>query len=429
MQGIEKVLGLRARTTRRTFLVLAAGSLVAPPADLALAQSTATPAAESEGAAFDQVWELVRDRFYDRRLRGLDWEAVRSHYRPQLDAAASDDGGASDINRMLDELKASHTRYYTRDDPAYYQLADIFSGALRRRGLERIFPSGEISYPGIGIFTSRDAYGREFVSGVIDGAPAADAGILLGDEILGVDGQPFSPVGSFRGKVGMQASISIRRSAGQAPQLIAVLPANLVPGSMFLRGLQRSARVISGVHGERIGYVHVWSYAGRQYQTALEDLISDGALRDADALILDLRGGWGGAQPQYLDIFNLRGVSMEVTGRDGARESVDVKWRKPAAMLIDATTRSGKEVLAFGFREHGIGALVGTRTEGAVLAATAFLIGDQGLLLLAVEDVMVDGQRLEGVGVDPTIKVDFDYRFAAGVDPQLDSAVQALSFS
>jgi len=36
-----------------------------------------------------------------------------------------------------------------------------------------------------------------------------------------------------------------------------------------------------------------------------------------------------------------------------------------------------------------------------VLAATAFFIGDNGLLLLAVEDVRVDGQRLEGVSVTP----------------------------
>ena len=45
--------------------------------------------------------------------------------------------------------------------------------------------------------------------------------------------------------------------------------------------------------------------------------------------------------------------------------------------------------------------MIGTRTEGAVLAATTFLIGG-GMLLLAVDDVLVDGERLEGVGVGPT---------------------------
>jgi carboxyl-terminal processing protease len=173
--------------------------------------------------------------------------------------------------------------------------------------------------------------------------------------------------------------------------------------------------------------VHVWSYASRRIQPALEDLIAEGPLRDADALVWDLRGGWGGAQPQYLDLFNVRASTMQIKDRNGATGFVDVKWRKPVAMLINEGTRSGKEVLAYGFKQYRLGELIGQRTEGAVLAATAFLIGDDGLLLLAVEDVLVDGQRLEGVGVTPTIEVPFDYRYAAGNDPQLARAVQVLA--
>ncbi len=196
---------------------------------------------------------------------------------------------------------------------------------------------------------------------------------------------------------------------------------------MFLHGLEASARVIVAGNGARVGYVRVWSYANRRYQSALEELIGEGALKDADALIWDLRGGWGGAQPQYLDLFNPRAPTMQVKDRNGETGLVDVKWRKPVAMLINQGTRSGKEVLAYGFKEYRLGELVGQRTEGAVLAATAFLIGDDGLLLLAVEDVLVDGKRLEGVGVEPTIEVKFDSRYAAGGDPQLDRAVQVLA--
>ena len=74
------------------------------------------------------------------------------------------------------------------------------------------------------------------------------------------------------------------------------------------------------------------------------------------------------------------------------------------------------------FKKYQIGEVIGTRTEGAVLAATAFLIGE-GLLLLAVEDVLVDGDRLEGVGVTPTIVVEN----GPGSDRQLDRAVAVLS--
>ena len=206
---------------------------------------------------------------------------------------------------------------------------------------------------------------------------------------------------------------------------IPVRPVDLKPTKMFLRGLESSARVIES-NGRRIGYVHVWCYAGSVYQHALESLLSQGALKDADALIWDLRDGWGGAQPEYLDLFNARAPTMQVTEQNGTTAFVNVKWRKPVAMLINGGTRSGKEVLAYGFKKYRLGELIGTRTEGAVLAATAFLIGS-GLLLLAVEDVRVDGERLEGVGVTPTIEVHAGAASAGSDDPQLSRAVAVLS--
>ena len=417
------------KATRREILALAAmGALSAWPARAETASQPEAAPAGSNQADFDQVWELVRDRFYDPRLNGLDWQEERSRFRPQAASAPSREDAATAINAMLGKLGASHTHYYTPDEPAYYQLADIFAGWLEHHGLDRIFPTGGVSYPGIGVFTEADDQGRMFVTGVIDGAPAHGAGILVGDEILSADDRPFQPVASFRGKVGGAVSFQIRRASGATPIAIKVPPAELHPNEMFLRGLKDSARVIVSDKA-RIGYVHVWSYASRRVQSALEDLMAEGPLKDADALVFDLRGGWGGAQPQYLDLFNPRAPTMQVKDRNGETGFVDVKWRKPVAMLINEGTRSGKEVLAYGFKEYRLGELIGHRTEGAVLAATAFLIGDDGLLLLAVEDVLVDGQRLEGVGVTPTIEVPFDWRYAAGADPQLDRAVQVLARS
>ena len=112
----------------------------------------------------------MRDRFYDPKLKGLDWPAMRDRFRPQAEAAGSLDELSTAINAMLAELGASHTRYYTIDDPAYYQLADIFAGSLRHQGLSRIFANGDVTYPGIGVFTQTDDRGRTFVTGVIEGA-------------------------------------------------------------------------------------------------------------------------------------------------------------------------------------------------------------------------------------------------------------------
>jgi carboxyl-terminal processing protease len=115
---------------------------------------------------------------------------------------------------------------------------------------------------------------------------------------------------------------------------------------------------------------------------------------------------------------------MTVTDRSGSVETVNARWRKPVVLLINEGSRSGKEVLAFGFKRYGYGRVVGMRSKGDVLAATAFMMSDGSLLELPVQDVRVDGERLEGVGVAPDIEVPFRPEYAAGNDPQLRRAIE-----
>src|SRR5215471_18027013 len=58
---------------------------------------------EAKLAVFDEVWQSVREYFYDPTLHHLNWAAIREKYRP-LAAAATDGERAAVINRMLDEL-------------------------------------------------------------------------------------------------------------------------------------------------------------------------------------------------------------------------------------------------------------------------------------------------------------------------------------
>ncbi len=408
-------------------LVLGLGSASLAQTDEA--QSPTPPAAatrtQTQLAVFDEIWQTVREHFYDPTLRGLDWTAVREKYRP-LAAAAADEERSAVFNRMLAELAASHTGHYTPADPAYYQLLDIFSAALRR-GLRQVFPSGQVTYPGIGIFTRRIG-DKTFISGVLDGLPAAHAGLQVGDELLSADGSTYQPVRAFTTKVQQEVVLQVRRSPDGPPQDIVVVPEQIKPNEAFLQAMQESVRIIN-TDGVKIGYIHVWSYAGPPYQRLLEREIFAGTLQAADALVLDLRDGWGGAQAQYLDPFIAQGPTVTMVDRDGDVSVANAKWRKPVVMLINSGTRSGKEILAYGFKKYGLGEVIGTRTAGAVLAGRAFLLSDGSLLLLAVDDVRVDGQRLEGVGVTPTIEVPFTVEYAQGHDPQLQRAIELLSRS
>ena len=323
---------------------------------------------------------------------------------------------------MLAELGASHTDVSdARRRRLLRHRRYLFRGAAPE--LPQFFPNGEVAYDGIGIVTEK-LDGKSFVSGLFADFPAAQAGLKTGDEIVAADGAAFDPVASFAGKAGQAVRLTIRRTQDGPAEDVAVTPERIRPNEAFLKAIRASARIID--RGSRkIGYIHIWSYGRWDDERAFEEAISTGPLKDADALVWDLRDGWGGtAEPSYLDTFDPRGPTMTTTNHAGETHAVNVKWRKPVVLLVNGGTRSAKEILAYGFKKYGFGPVVGTRTKGDVLAARAFMLSDGSLLELAVDDVRIDGERLEGVGVTPTVEVPFTLQYSAGADKQLDRAVE-----
>lgn len=376
-------------------------------------------------ATLNEVWQEVNDHFFDPNFNGVDWKAKRQEYENQLKAVQSLEEASVVINQMLSELKTSHTQFYTQQEPAYYQLLGIFNRGSFRKQLERIFPNGKLDYTGIGIFT-KDINGKTFISGIIDGTPAAKSGLKVGDEVIAVDGKPYQPIQSFADKAEKEVKVSIQQSPdSKSRKDLTVIPRTLNPDTLFLEAMRQSIQIIER-NSKKIGYVHIWSYAGDQYQQLLVEEIGFGKLKDTEGLILDLRDGWGGAEPNYLNIFNKQVPELTQMARDGAKRTIDQQWRKPVVIVVNNGSRSGKEILAYGFKKYGIGKLIGTKTAGAVVGGSPFLLDDGNLLYLAVVDVWVDGERLEGKGVIPDIEVPFPLEYAQGKDPQFNKAVDVL---
>jgi carboxyl-terminal processing protease len=383
-------------------------------------------AERSQMAVFEQVGQTVKDNFYDPNLNGVDWNAIREKYKSQAMQAQSTAELAPVINQMLAELQTSHTRFYTQAEPAYYQLLAIFQADPDlRKQFQKYLPNGSLDYVGIGVFT-KNSQGNTFVSGILEKSPAAESGLKVGDQLLSVENQLFQPIQSFVGKAGQKVTLQVQRTANpRSRQEITVTPRKLNPSQMFLDAQKASVELIER-DGKQIGYVHIWSYAGEQYQQQLEEDLIYGRLQAADGLVLDLRDGWGGASPSYLNFFTAKGPSFTVIGRDRKHVSRNYQWTKPVVMLVNEGSRSGKEILAFGFQRYQIGAIVGTKTAAAVVAGRPFLMQDGSLLYLAVADVLVDGERLEGKGVTPDISVSFPLAYAQGADPQKAQAIATV---
>ena len=377
----------------------------------------------SQIKVFESAWNTVKKNFFDPNLNGVDWEKLRSQYKPKAAQANSSEQLTEIINQMLSELNTSHTHFYSQNEPAYYQIAGIFRQFLLK-DLKPFLPNGKLEYVGIGIYTEEIDH-KTFIKAIINGSPAEKAGLKVGDQLLSVEGKPFQAIQSFIGKADREVPVLIQRQLDSLPQEIVVVPKVFNPATMFLDALKNSVEVIER-EGKKIGYIHVWSYADPKYQEQLQEELVYGRLKDTDGLVWDIRDGWGGASPSYLNIFTAPAPTITNIFRDGIERQNQLQWQKPVVMLVNRGSRSGKEILAYGFRKYGVGQIVGSKTAGAVVAGRPYIMPDGSLLYLAVADVFVDGERLEGKGVVPDVRVPVSLPYAQGADPQKEQAIETL---
>jgi len=391
----------------------------------AAAQRVAWLAVEGFGlggsAILSEVWATVSEAFYDPDLNGVDAEGVVAEFTQAADDARTPAELREVVNASLARLKASHTRLFTPDESAFYEVLDVFIPGGLQQGQIAGQPRGAVSYVGIGCVT-RGIDGRDFVTDVYPTGPADQAGLRVGDEIVSVAGREWGPVEPFQGRAGEGTPLVVRRAQGMRALELTVTPERIRPRAMYLKALQASAEEVER-DGCRLAYVHVRSYAHQSYQDALIELM-DGRFAHADGLVLDLRGGWGGASPDYTDAFNPAHPYMQVRG--GSWGDVSRVWDRPLVVLIDEGTRSGKEMMADALQRSGVATLVGTPTAGAVLGGTTFPMSDGSLLMVAVSDVRIDGGSLEANPVQPDVLVERPIPYCNGADPQMEAGFHAL---
>ena len=392
----------------------------------ALALLAAPP---SVTTVLQQIDGIVNQNFYSaEQLARVDWTSLVEKAREKLAGARGEDEQDAIFEELLSGLRTSHTAYLPRSRPEYWDIASIFEDFLknaRRRCGPGEFPPAPVRRDGIGVFW-RQIEGRWFVAGVLEGGPAAKAGLHTGDEIVEAGGKPFSPVRSLEGRARKQTRLAVRR-VRDAPTLeVVVTPVRGSPQSEFRDAIGASARMFLAPSA-RIGYVRVWSWAGEGMQWALREAIEGLNRRNMTAFILDVRDGWGGASPHYLDIFDRRPPVLVSRFRAGDSYTMDAQVRVPAVLLVNGGSRSGKEIIAYGVRKHHLATVVGTSTARAVLPGSPYCLKNGALLFLAVRALTVDGEVLEGRGVAPDVEVPFDVRYAGGKDPQLEKAVEILS--
>jgi len=383
---------------------------------------------------FDKVWRIINDEFWDPNFNGIDWEDARKRYRPKVLAAKDHESFAVIVNQMLAELKTSHTYYYTKWDPGYYSLQAVFSSAVladvstrETSELEKYLSELRSSQrephrSGIGVVT-KNIDGRHYVIAVLKSSSAEKAGILLGDWLVDVNGQPFHPICSFENRAGQEVQLTVQSKLSETSRhSVKVTPIDNKERDLFENASRASVKIIEH-KGHRFAYARLWWLSGLAMRQVFESGLN--MAEASEGMIIDIRDGFGGSPAtEYIHPFlkgGLETISVEWIERSQKFE-LTVGFNKPVVVLINGGSRSGKELLAYYFKKTKRATLLGEHTAGYVTGGRKKRISQDSFLYYATCMNVIDGKRLEGVGIEPDIEVPFDIRFAAGRDIQLEQA-------
>jgi carboxyl-terminal processing protease len=373
-------------------------ALAAMPA--AQATSRAEPReAFVAGALFDAVVKALSATYYDKAFRREALPQLVASYRDRAERAADLAEERVVVDALLRHVPASHLALYSK---ATY---DHLMAELARTDA-----------PTFGFEVEQFA-GQFFVTGLLEGGPAAIAGLSRGDRVVSVDGVPLGgsprldrssddahlpdrPRHYLLGAAGDELRLTVQRAAG-APTSEVVVPC--VEYSAW-RAAQASVAVRE-VDGVRVGYVHYWFIhiggVTKHFKEAL-----NGQLADCAAYVVDLRGrGGDGMAAQAL---------VTAIG----------KLDKPCVALIDRGTRSAKEVIAYELRARESATLVGEHTARAVIPATFKNVGRHDVLMYPTFTLGDYTKKIELQGVAPHVAVEDRLPFAAGADPILAAGLR-----
>jgi carboxyl-terminal processing protease len=292
------------------------------------------------------------------------------------------------------------------------------------------------AYVGIGITISvREEADGFTVDAVEQGGPAAEAGLLPGDILIGAEGQ--SVVGMdingvseiIRGDEGTGVTVTVRRGEEEL---------TFTMERRQIKVIVATGRLLEG----NVGLVTIENFDERCAEetiAVIESLLEQGAT----SLLFDVRynpGGYKRELVKVLDYLLPEGPLFRSRYYDGAEivDSSDAKCLDvPMAVLVNGSSYSAAEFFAAAIREYEAGFVVGTQTCGKGYFQNTMELPDGSAVGLSVGKYTTpNGVCLADVGgLTPDVVVEVDDETAAKIyagtlepenDPQIQAALEKL---
>ncbi len=285
-------------------------------------------------------------------------------------------------------------------------LGDPYSYYMTAEEYEEMLIGIEGTYAGVGLSVSVNPNDNQItVINAFKGSPAAENGILPGDKIIGIEGEPVDgsmldeAVDRMRGEPGTEVTVTINRN-GEILEFTIVRAMINYPDMEY--------RMLD----DGIGYIWLYRFdlkSAENMKNAIADLDSKGM----KGLVLDLRSNPGGVLTACLeitDIFVPEGIIMYTEDRQGNRYEYPSRSDTlgiPLVVLVNEYSASAAEVFSGAIQDHGVGTIIGKTTFGKGLVQNLHPFKEGDVLRLTTSEYFTPkGRKINEKGVVPDIEVD-----------------------
>jgi len=377
--------------------------------------------------AFEQVWRMMRDRYYDETLNHKDWDAMFQRYAGAATTAPDERAFATVVDMLLGELNGSHLGFSmnSRSTPS--------SGPWKN----------ETAHLGMSFDRFHDGEGLKIES-ILTNGPADRVGLKLepGDLVTHIDrevvGGDVDLTQLLNGRLDRDIYVTVIDKTADKdapkPRVVRLRPVSYTAARRLANNDHiRSTRAkVEELSEGKLGYVYVPRMQWNEFVKFEEEIYARGAGRDG--LVIDVRDNGGGFTADHLLTVLTPAEHAFTIPRGGGvgypqDRRVYATWSKPIVVLCNQNSFSNAEIFAHAIRTLRRGKLVGETTAGGVISTGSTSIMDVGTLRLPFRGWfnLQDGEDMELKGAEPHVLVrNLPGEVVAGRDRQVERAVEVL---
>ena len=363
---------------------------------------------------FNHVYRQEKERFYNEKMHGVDWEMYTAEYRKFLPYINNNYDFSELLSEYLGELNVSHTGSGYRAPKAKNSTITAELGLFF-----------DLAWAGDGLKVDEIVAGGPF--------DKADSKLAAGDIITAIDGvkilkgMDYYPL--LDSKAGVRTLVSIKKASGESvDQVVVPVSAGTMNTLLYKRWVRHNAAMVEKLSGGRLGYVHIEGMNDPSFRTVYSEIL--GRYNHCDGIVIDTRFNGGGRLHEDIEVLfsGKKYLTQEVRGKD-ACDMPSRRYNKASIMIIGEANYSNAHGTPWVYKYKNMGLLVGKPVPGTMTSVNWETLQDPTMYfgIPVVGYRTAEGTYLENDQLNPDIDVENTKELVVkGTDEQLQAAVKAL---